>query len=130
MEAEPEVWLLDTCILIDALRGRDEARHLLDDAEASFLISAVTVAELYAGVRPEEEAAMANFLRAFHVVAVDRDVAEQAGRWRQTFGRSHGVSIADALIAATAAAQAARLMRLMTCNVRHFPMFEGLTAPY
>ncbi|TFG89271.1 MAG: type II toxin-antitoxin system VapC family toxin, partial [Hyphomicrobiales bacterium] len=41
--------------------------------------------------------------------------------------KSHGVGLADAIIAATADSENAELK---TLNVKHYPMFKGLTPPY
>lgn len=49
--AMDEQFLVDTDVLIDYLRGRAEAVTYLESLEASLLISVITVAELYAGVR-------------------------------------------------------------------------------
>lgn len=52
--------LLDTNILIDVLRNRREAVEYF--TELSFpSVSAITVAELFAGVRSDEEAIVRNF---------------------------------------------------------------------
>jgi predicted nucleic acid-binding protein len=64
---------------------------------------------------------------AFTIVPVDKTIARSAGLIRRQFGRSHGVGLADALIAATA--QAA-VSVLVTFNLRHFPMVEAKRAPY
>jgi len=47
--------LIDTDVLIDYLRGRAEAVSYLENLTGQLLISAVTVAELYAGVREGAE---------------------------------------------------------------------------
>ena len=120
--------LLDTDVLVEYLRGRKQAIRFLEASEAAFLISAVTVAELHAGVKGKGEAqALLRFLRAFEILAVDEEVARKAGEFRRTYGRSHGLGLADAMIAATADIHDARLT---TFNTRHFPMFKRLRKPY
>jgi hypothetical protein len=47
--------LIDTDVLIDYLRGREEAISYLEGLTESLLISAMTVAELHAGVREGAE---------------------------------------------------------------------------
>ena len=55
--------LLDTDVLVDYLRGREEAAAYLEARTETLLISAITVAELYAGVREGEESRrLAQFL--------------------------------------------------------------------
>ena len=47
--------LLDTDVLIDFLRGQPQAVQLLEDTDCEFHVSAVSVAELYVGVRDGRE---------------------------------------------------------------------------
>ena len=51
MTVADSVFLIDTDVLIDYLRGRPEAVVYLESLTDRLLISAITVAELYAGVR-------------------------------------------------------------------------------
>lgn len=124
--AEPV--LIDTDILIDFLRGGQEAVAFLDGLQAPLLVSAITVAELFVGVRDEEDdRRLRAFLAAFEVIPVDDPVATVGGRLRRRFGPSHGTGLADALIAASAQAAGARLAAR---NRRHFPMFDEVLVPY
>ena len=50
-----EILLLDTDVLIDYLRSRVEAVEYLENLPESPIISAITVGELYAGVREGKE---------------------------------------------------------------------------
>jgi predicted nucleic acid-binding protein len=120
--------LIDTDVLIDYLRERPESVSYLESLTQPLLISAVTVAELYAGVRDgSERVALESFIDSFQVRAVDQEIAARAGILRRDFGKSHGTGLADAIIAATAEAQGANLV---TLNRRHFPMLEGVVVPY
>ena len=59
---------------------------------------------------------------------VDEHIAERAGQLGRDWLASHsGVDSADLAIAATVLMLDADLL---TRNVRHFPMFAGLTQPY
>ena len=61
--------VLDTCILIDHLRGRNEARQYLRGFPDPPFVSAVTIAELYAGLREGgERAVLEALLTLFRVV--------------------------------------------------------------
>jgi predicted nucleic acid-binding protein len=120
--------LVDTDVLIDYLRGRPEAIEYLEAEGPEPLISAISVAELYAGVRDEKERkALELFVAGFEVVPVDGIIAERGGLYRRDYVRSHGVTLADALIAGTASVRRARLV---TLNTKHFPMLADATAPY
>lgn len=122
--------LLDTTVLVDYLRDKDVAVKYLEEigADDHLLISVITVAELYAGVRGAKEMArLESLLAAFDIVPVNRAIAEKGGLYRRDYGPSHGTGLADALIAASAAAS---LATLVTLNKRHFVMLDKVTVPY
>lgn len=122
--------LVDTDVLIAHLRGVAPAHDWLHEARAGqpLAVSAVTVAELTGGMRSSERREVARLLSAFRVEPVTEVIARGAGAFMRQFRASHsGIGIADYLVAATAEH---RGMALATLNVRHFPMFEGLAAPF
>lgn len=120
--------LVDTDITIDFLRGHDHAVAHLKTVAGDLCFSAVTVAEIYTGIRSrQEEAEVERLFAVFPVIPVTRDIAREAGRLVNTFGASHSVELPDALIAATCQAFGAALH---TLNTRHYPMLSGLERPY
>jgi predicted nucleic acid-binding protein len=120
--------LLDTDVLIDYLRGVPEAVTYLESRKEVLLISAVTVGELYAGVREgRERKALDAFMQAFEIVVLDASLAERGGLLRRDYGKSHGTGLADALIAASAERQEAVLV---TLNRKQFPMLREVLVPY
>jgi len=120
--------VVDTDVLIDYLRDRSQAVAFLEGIEQSLAVSAITVAELYVGVREgEERRRLDAFVAAFDVLGLDRQAAVQAGLWRRQYGPSHGMGLADALIAASVQAAGATLV---TLNRRHFPMLAQVLVPY
>jgi hypothetical protein len=120
--------LIDTDVLIDYLRDYPEAVSYVEAQQERLLISVVTVAELYAGVREgEERARLERFLRAFDIVSLDMGLAVQGGLYRRDYSKSHNVGLADALIAATATR---RHIPLVTLNQKHFPMLVDVIVPY
>lgn len=115
-------FLLDTDVIIEWLRGNARIVAWLKehDAAGDFLgCTPVSIAEVYAGIRPREEFIVGDILRVLHCVELDEHVGRKAGRYRLAFGRSHGVEIADALIAAAAHIHG---LTLCTLNLRHYPM--------
>lgn len=115
--------LVDSDVLIDFLRGLPEARNFILSLPREAAISAITVAELHVGVREgKERAALQGMLDSFRILPLDAEIAQRGGLWRRDFGRSHGVGLNDALIAATAAFHA---LSLATLNLKHYPMLQG-----
>lgn len=118
--------VLDSTVLIDALRGRPAADRIEDllIARELLLTSAVNVEEIVRGVRPADRAALDLLLTGLRILPIRRQEAERAGRWRRDFA-ARGVTLhqADCLIAAAAHTAGGRLA---TANVKDFPM-PGLT---
>ena len=120
--------LLDTDIAIDYLRGVQAAVEFVQRHESEISLSAVTVAELFAGVREGDETdKLEEFVGLFPVIPVAPEVAKTAGLHRRDFGPSHGTGLADGVLAATADLHA---LEMRTLDTRHYPMFQGLRAPY
>ncbi len=120
--------LLDSCIVIDVLRRHSGALDYIRGLPSLPIVSAVTVAELYTGVRPREELLLKMTLQhASQVVDITYDIGREAGRYLQSYQKSHGTGLADALIAATANVLN---IPLVTLNRRHFPMVEDIIVPY
>jgi predicted nucleic acid-binding protein len=118
-------YLLDTSVLIDALRGvRGRAEDLAQRVEDGHLLacSVITVAEVYAGMRPRERAATENLLESLETYDVTRQIAERAGLLRRTWAaRGKTIALIDLLIASTALESG---LILVTDNIRDFPMKE------
>lgn len=116
--------LLDTTVLIDALRGQPVVQRLreLRDAGQVPWICAVNVEEVMRGTSRAEEPAVASFVAGMRLAPLGRAEGEQAGRWRRGFAQK-GVTLsqADCLIAAAARGVGARLA---TGNPKRFPMRE------
>lgn len=124
----PATLLIDTDVLIDDLRDQPAAVSYLETLAPPLLISAITVAELYAGVREgNERLLLTEFMDTFEIVPVNEEIAVAGGLHRRDYGKSHGVGINDALIAATAIFSNAELV---TLNQKHFPMLSSVTVPY
>ena len=120
--------LPDTDVLIDFLRGFDQAVSLIHSYASHIVLSSIVVAELYAGAKGDaEEEKLGNFIALFRIVPVTADIAKAAGLYKRDFGKSHGVGLADAVIAASCQAERAALK---TLNVKHYPMIRGLTPAY
>jgi predicted nucleic acid-binding protein len=122
--------LVDTSLLIDYLRGHQGAAQVLENERAAAPLHASenTRLEILAGMRPDEEDATRALLSTLVWHPVDAELGEEAGALgRQWLPGHHTIDGADLAIAATAIRTGSRLL---TLNVRHFPMFTDLHTPY
>lgn len=122
------VVVLDTTVLVDHLRGSSPAAAYIAALGSPPSCSEVTRVEILRGLRSEERRGAQRLFALITWVTVDEEVARRAGelgrRWR---GSHPGIGVPDLAIAATAELLEAQLG---TQNLKHFPMFEGLRAPY
>ena len=117
--------LVDSDILIDVSRGKNSSiiSQWIDLANSGtgVLYSPVSVAELWAGARPHEHAALHNLFDALTCCPIHKEVGLQAGLYLRKSRASHALEIGDAFIAAAAVTNKAQLW---TRNRKHYPMKE------
>lgn len=82
--------------------------------------SVIPVAEIFAGMRQEEERATRTLLDGLMIISVTQDIAEAAGRFKRRT-RAQRLELADCLIAATVLVEGAVLA---TGNIKDYPMPE------
>ena len=120
--------VFDTSILIDVLRGDAAALGYVRGVNDVPICSEVTRIEVARGLRSGERTSAEQLFRTLHWVPLDEPIARRAGELGRRWDRHRpSISLADLVVAATAEQVDAELA---TANVRHFPMFEDLQAPY
>jgi predicted nucleic acid-binding protein len=115
----------DTDILIWILR-QDRAmverfKEIVRETGGNIFITPVQVAEIYSGVRPKERVKVELFIESLNILDIDGRMGQLAGGFLHKYGKSHSVTMADALVGAAAKAN---IFRLWTMNKKHYPMFE------
>ena len=118
-------YLIDTDVLIDFFKHKTSAKILIADLseQAPLAISTLTITELRSGWTKEQADFLLPRLYALcSVVPVTKEIAEQAGIWRQEY-KSRGLSLGtpDTVIAATAYLYN---YSLVTSNAKDYPMPE------
>lgn len=115
--------LVDSDILIDVTRARDadilERWTELSKSQTAILCSPVSIAELWHGALPREHALLNELFLSLKAVNIDAETGRKAGEIMHLYSKSHGVELADALIAASALENQALLW---TKNRKHYPM--------
>ena len=119
-------YLFVTDVLIDYLKALPDAVTAVESRMAGACLSAMTVAEIYQGVREAERAKVSRTISSFTVLPITEEIAELGGLLRRDH-KSQGAGLADCLIAATALIHG---LKLQTLNVKHFPMLKLVEAPY
>ncbi len=116
--------LLDSTVLIDALRGRCAATHLarLRRTGTEPWVCAISVEEVWRGLRSDEEPVARRLFTGLRLAPLGVTEGIRAGTWRREFAQ-RGITVhqADCLIAAAAVGIGASLA---TANVSDFPMVE------
>lgn len=113
--------LVDTDVAIDYLRGLEFARELmlkLWKSNSAFL-SILSVYELYAGMRDDEEEDTENFINACVMEDITLDITKKAG-YAYRLNRKKGITLTsiDCLVYATAVISG---HRIATRNHDHYP---------
>jgi predicted nucleic acid-binding protein len=124
----PKPVLIDTDVMIDFLRGHPKAVALVKKHSCRIILSSIVTAELYAGVRGDDELeTLDNLISLFRVVPVSPSLSRAGGLHKRDYSKAHGVGLADAIVAATCEAENAELK---TLNIKHYPMIKGLRPAY
>lgn len=119
----PERLVLDTNIVIDLLKKVPtivERFLALLEAETTFLISPIVVAEVYAGAFKREHKDIEALFDLCQRVTMDSDTGRLAGLYANQYAKAfQGIALEDYLLAATARAHRCPLW---THNRKHYPM--------
>jgi len=118
--------LLDTGVLIAHLRNLPGVKEFMKRlaSEATLLVSAVTVVEIWQGAKPAEIEKTRLLFEALKVIPLDENLAERAGQLAGKLRQSgFTIGLADVVIAATAIQAEAPII---TTNPRHFTPISEL----
>jgi predicted nucleic acid-binding protein len=116
-------FLLDTCVIIDALNNkRGRPALLLDLVKSGHVLACcpINITEVYAGMRPKEETATEEFFASLQHVPIAPSAARLAGELKRDYARKGTtLNLGDVIIAAVAIHNK---LTLLTDNTKDFPM--------
>ena len=118
--------LVDTDILIDVSRGITQAIETLEKLQEDHIlaISVVTQMELMVGCENKKEfKQLENFLKRFKIIQLTEGISTKAVELFKEYRLSHGVLIADMLIASTAITHE---IELISKNQKDYTFIEDL----
>jgi predicted nucleic acid-binding protein len=124
--AQSRKMLIDSDVLIWMMRGHVGAATRLQEI-LPWRISVVTYIELAQGCRNKQELTQAKkglALCQTEILPINDAISRRAVALIDHYSLSHGLLLADALIAATAQEHG---LTLLTANVKHFSAIENLT---
>ncbi len=120
-----EIICLDTNILIEILKGNAKTKKQLLEMGGSFVISSITVMELFYGARNKQEIlTLDKFIKHFEIIDLTPTISKHATFLVKTFSKSHTLDIPDALIAATCIVNN---ISLFTYNLKDFQYLPNLS---
>lgn len=124
------IYFLDTSVIIDYLRDKEEVVTLVDTIEDNLVSSYFCLAELYEGIyritkREKQEAAILTFFSGLtKVYGLDPEIVKQFGKLRASLKqKGQIIEDIDLFIAATCMVHNATLI---TLNGKYFGRIEGL----
>ena len=116
-------YILDTCILIDYLRGEPSVYDILvrDDA-VKLSMSTITVMELMLGALNKREVDyIQKAFKIIEVIYISENISKTAEDLIIRYSKSHSLQIDDALIAATAIETGEKLIMYNVSDFRYIP---------
>jgi len=104
-----------------AARSKPVVQHIaaILDQQSELFWTPVSIAEIYAGVRKNEESRTANLFILMESIDITIAHGKKAGQYLRMYSKSHGVELGDSLIAACAFSEG---LELWTLNKKHYPM--------
>lgn len=122
---EAIAYLVDTDILIDISKGIEAAMQYVENLPGEVFVSAITEMELIVGARNKKEIKeIEEFINNYKTISLDTAVTKEAYFLLKEHAQTHGLTIPDALIAATAKS---KNLKIATRNARHFKPIKNLS---
>jgi predicted nucleic acid-binding protein len=124
------IFLLDTSVIIDALNNkRNRPSFLLNLVKSGHVLACcpINITEVYAGMRPKEEASTEELFASLQHFPIAPPAARLAGEFKRDYARKGiTLNLGDVVIAAVAIHNE---LTLLTDNTKDFPMANLVLYP-
>ena len=119
------IYLLDTCVLIDYLRGEQSVYDLLvNDTKINLSMSTVTMMELIIGAFNKREVSyIQKAFKNIDKIYIDNDISKLTEDLVIEYSKSYNLQINDAIIAATSIVKG---IELITYNLSDFKFIPNI----
>ncbi len=96
-------FLIDTDMLIDISRGNGDAADFVDGLPEEIFIGRISAMELIIGARNKrDQKVIEEFISVYSIKELSESIGREAHQRLKQYAKSHSLTMADALIAATA----------------------------
>jgi predicted nucleic acid-binding protein len=122
----PLMYLCDTCILIEYLRGNVHIRDkLLHDKSSGISMSTVTMMELLIGaLNMQETRHIKKTFVDYQIIEIDETISTLSRNFIESYSKSHNLQIPDSFIAATAITRKLPLFTFNTVDFNFIPQIK------
>jgi predicted nucleic acid-binding protein len=118
-------FLIATDVLIDISRGNSNAADFVDALQGDILIGRISAMELIIGARNKrDQKVIEKFISLYSIQELSDAIGHNALQSLKQYSKSHGLTLADALIAATAMVND---LTLVSRNEKHFRPIKELS---
>src|SRR5436305_1159451 len=117
-------FLIDTDVLIDISRGNGDAADFVDALPEEIFIGRISAMELIVGARNKsDQKVIEKFIDLYSIKELSDAIGHEAHAQLKRYAKSHGLTLADALIASTAMVND---LTLVSRNEKHFRPIKQL----
>lgn len=116
-------FLIDTNIFSEIFKDNDEIIRYVSELEA-YIDTVIYIECLQGSKSKTEKAAIKRLLASFPIISINESIAKHAISLIDKYSNSHGLLLADALIASSAMSAG---MTVVTFNLSDFKFIDGLT---
>jgi len=118
--------IFDTDVIIWMMKGNEKAAEIINNTDDRY-ISIVTYMELLQGANNKKHHKdIRDFFKEyeFKIIDLSEEVGHRSSVYMEEYSLSHGLTVIDSLIAATATE---KNMQICTANYRHFQFINELS---
>ena len=118
--------VIDSTVLVDAIRGKEEALNFFSTAKESLSISRIGVIEMVRGAKTKKDVSFVLKLIKdlnIDIIEVSKEISKLAGDLFESYYHKYGLGAMDSFIAATAVV---KKEKLASHNLKHFKFIKDL----